>query len=82
MRWDRNEDKMFISIHITINVKRVLTSCSDAGIIDRRGVIEMKTQGFMYIHINNNEKRPPVVMQVLLIDEVIEMKTQGSCTYT
>ena len=42
----------------------------------------MKTQGFMYIHINNNEKRPPVVMQVLLIDEVIEMKTQGSCTYT
>ena len=31
---DRNEDTRFIYIHIT-NVQRVLTPCSDAGIIDR-----------------------------------------------
>ena len=41
----------------------------------------MKTQQFMYIHITMyKEYLQAVVMQELLID--LQMKTQGSSTYT
>ena len=34
-----------VNVYIHIRVKRVLTSCSDGGIIDRRGVMENEDTG-------------------------------------
>ena len=41
-------------VNVYIQVKRVLTVCSDGGIIDRQGVMENEHTGMcqcMYIHI-------------------------------
>ena len=43
-----------VNVYIHIRVKRVLTICSDGGIIDRRGVMENEHTGMcqcIYIHI-------------------------------
>ena len=43
-----------VNEYIHMRVKRVLTVCSDGGIIDRRGVMENEHTGMcqcMYIHI-------------------------------
>ena len=34
-----------VNVYIHIRVKRVLTNCSDGGIIDRRGVMENEPTG-------------------------------------
>ena len=40
-----------VNAYIHIRVKRVLTRCSDRGIIDRRGVMENEHTGMCHIHI-------------------------------
>ena len=37
--------KACVNVYIHIRVKRVLTHCSDGGIIDRRGVMENEDTG-------------------------------------
>ena len=46
-----------VSTYIHIRVKRVLTSCSDGGIIDRRGVMENEDTGMCQcIHTHKSKE--------------------------
>ena len=44
MSWRMNTQAR-VNVYIHIRVKRVLTHCSDGGIIDRRGVMENEHAG-------------------------------------
>ena len=46
-----------VNAYIHIRVKRVLTRCSDGGIIDRRGVMRMNTQACVNVYIHIRVKR-------------------------
>ena len=50
----RMKTQACVNVYIHIRVKRILTSCSEGGIIDRRGVMENEDTGMCqctYIHI-------------------------------
>ena len=47
----RMKTQACVNVYIHIRVKRVLTSCSDGGIIDRRGVTENEDTGMCQCHI-------------------------------
>ena len=54
--WRMNTQACVI-VYIHIRVKRVLTACSDGGIIDRRGVMENEDTGMCQcIHTHNRKE--------------------------